>query len=138
VEAGSSQNASCYDHECPNMLRRRMGVVGCYSIPVMLLLGFTLNVWFPTFEQAEYRSLRYLVPTNFFDKHKHHMFRFSQHSVFRAGAPSQGVFSRIQNYQVRTVRTRGGTNIYTDALRRDERLLKVSGLTFFAVDELIR
>jgi hypothetical protein len=51
VEAGSSQNASCYDHECPNMLRRRMGVVGCYSIPVMLLLGFTLNVWFPTFEQ---------------------------------------------------------------------------------------
>jgi len=46
------------------------------------------------------------------------MFRSSQHTILR------GVFARIRNCQVRTIRTRGGTNIYTDALRRDERLLK--------------
>ena len=53
----------------------------------------------------------------------------SRHKVFRFIATSQAVFARTPNCQSRTVRTKGGTGFYADAIRRDERLLKVFRFT---------
>jgi hypothetical protein len=84
---------------------------------------FTINM--------EKGGLGYLVSTNlpntntFKFKLDDDMFNASRNRVFQFVTTSQGASARTQKFQSRTIRTKGGTGFYTDALRRDERLLKV-------------
>ena len=84
--------------------------------------------------------LGYLVQTNLPNNFQPTtvMFCATRRRVFQVIIPSQGVLSRTPNSHARSIRTKGGTGFYTDALRRDERLLKVFRFTTFAVNELIR